>query len=70
MNLNLRKIPFGKQAKLPVAYKDIQIGDYTADFAADEKIIVEIKVISQFNSAHEAQAMHYLAQPVAVLPFC
>ncbi len=59
--LELRKIPFGKQVKLPITYKDILIGEYVADFVVDGKIIVEIKAVSQFNSAHEAQAMHYLA---------
>ena len=27
----------------------------------DEKLIVEIKAVSNFNSQHQAQAMHYLA---------
>jgi len=58
--LKLRNIPFAQQIHLPVTYKNTLIGDYIADFVIDEKIIVEIKAVSQFNSAHEAQAMHYL----------
>jgi GxxExxY protein len=57
----LRKIPFEAQKNLPVQYKDISIGDYVADFLVDEKIIVEIKAISNLNDSHEAQAHHYLA---------
>lgn len=59
--LTLRTIPFEKQARLPVIYKDILVGEYIADFVVDGKVIVEIKAVSNFNSQHQAQAMHYLA---------
>ena len=59
--LTLRGIPFEKQVKLPVRYKDILIGEYMADFIIDGKLIVEIKAVSNFNSQHQAQALHYLA---------
>jgi GxxExxY protein len=59
--LTLRGIPFQKQVKLPVIYKDVLVGEYVADFILDGKLIVEIKAVSNFNSQHQAQAMHYLA---------
>ena len=59
--LTLRGIPFGKQVKLPVSYKGEVVGEYIADFIIDGKLIVEIKAVSNFNSQHQAQAMHYLA---------
>ncbi len=59
--LTLRCIPFEKQVKLPVSDKDILVGEYMADFIIDGKLIVEIKAVSNFNSQHQAQAMHYLA---------
>lgn len=58
--LALRGIPFEKQVKLPVTYKDILVGEYIADFIIDGKLLVEIKAVSNFNSQHQAQAMHYL----------
>lgn len=58
--LTFRKIPFNRKVKLPVSYKDELIGEYEADLVVDEKIIVEIKSVSRFNPAHEAQAIHYL----------
>ncbi|HLO32545.1 MAG TPA: GxxExxY protein, partial [Anaerolineales bacterium] len=54
-------IPFEKQVKLPVCYKDVAVGEYLADFIIDGKLIVEIKAVSNFHSQHQAQAMHYLA---------
>ena len=59
--LTLRGIPFGQQVRLPVSYKDVLVGEYIADFIIDGKLIVEIKAVSNFNSQHQAQAMHYLA---------
>ena len=58
--LTLRGIPFEKQVKLPVNYKDVLVGEYFADLIIDGKLIVEIKAVSNFNSQHQAQAMHYL----------
>jgi GxxExxY protein len=58
--LRARNIPFQEQVHLPVVYKGELVGDYIADFVIDGKLIVEIKAVSRLNSAHQAQAMHYL----------
>lgn len=57
----MRSIPFEHQVELPVLYKGDMIGLYKADLVIDNKIIVEIKGVSRLNSAHHAQALHYLA---------
>ena len=44
-----------------MTYKDVLVGDYVADFVVDDKLIVDIKAASQLSTAHQAQAMHYLA---------
>jgi len=59
--LRLRKILFEEQVHLPIGYKGELVGDYIADFVIDGKLIVEIKAVSRLSSAHQAQAMHYLA---------
>lgn len=56
----LQEIPFVQQRRLTVEYKDIVVGDYIADFVVDEKIIVEIKAVSNLTSSHQAQALNYL----------
>ena len=58
--LALRGIPFASKVKLPVTYKDVEVGIYEADLVVDKKSIVEIKAVSKFNASHQAQAMHYL----------
>lgn len=59
--LSLRRISFQPQLELPVTYKNDIVGVYKTDLVVDDKIIVEIKSVSRLNSAHEAQAHHYLA---------
>jgi len=58
--LRARNILFEEQVHLPVTYKSELVGNYVADFVIDGKLIVEIKAVSRLNSAHQAQAMHYL----------
>ena len=58
--LTLRSIPFEPQKRLTVTYKGLDMGDYQADVVVDNQIILELKAISALNSAHEAQAHHYL----------
>jgi GxxExxY protein len=59
--LRLRGIPFEEHKSLPVYYKGQLVGEYQADLIVDGKIIVELKVVSTLNTAHAAQARHYLA---------
>ena len=59
--LTLQGIPFEQYKKLTVTYKDILIGEYEADFVVDDKIILELKAVSDIHPQHEAQAHHYLA---------
>ena len=59
--LKLLGIPFEQQERLTVKYKDVVVGDYIADFVIDEKIIIEIKAVSNLTSSHQAQALNYLA---------
>ena len=59
--LTLHGIRFERKVKLPVIYKDVEIGIYEADLVVDGKFVVEIKSVSKFNASHQAQATHYLA---------
>lgn len=57
----LRYIPFEEYKPLAVFYKDVNVGDFVADFVVDENIIVEIKARSVLEPIHVAQAHNYLA---------
>jgi GxxExxY protein len=58
--LALRGIPFEQQVRLPVRYKSILVGEYTADFVIESKIILELKAVTEIHDAYRAQTIHYL----------
>lgn len=59
--LALRGIRIEQFKRLPVVYKGVTVGDYVADIVVEDKIILEIKAISQLLPRHRAQALNYLA---------
>jgi GxxExxY protein len=46
--------------RITVLYKDINAGDYAADLFVDGKVVVELKVSAEYNSADEAQLLNEL----------
>ena len=57
----LRGIRFRHQMPVPVSYKGESLGDdFKLDLLIEEKLVVEIKAVSQLNPIHEAQLLTYL----------
>lgn len=56
-----RNIPFVTQQELSISYKGQQLRQsYKPDFICFEKIIIEIKAISDLRPEHQAQTLNYL----------
>jgi len=53
-------LEFEQQSPLKVYYRDTLVGRYVADFVVEDKLIVEIKALSQLTRQHDAQIMNYL----------
>ena len=61
MELQLRGIPYVKQAKLPIFYKGRQLTkEYVADLIVLESVVVELKALDQLSSKDDAQILNYL----------
>jgi GxxExxY protein len=61
IELGLRGLPFVPQAELQLTCKGrILKKTYQPDFACFDKIIVEIKVVSELTDEHRAQVHNYL----------
>ena len=61
IELTDRRIPFAHPWKLTIAYKGRTLTKtYEADFVCYEKIIVEVKAVTQIINDHRAQAINYL----------
>ncbi len=48
------------QKSLDVYYKNQLVGEFKSDIIAEDKIIIEIKAVSNLTTQHEAQLINYL----------
>ena len=60
IELNLQGINHEREKEMPLQYKDYNIGTRRVDFFVEEKIMVEIKALTELVDVHLAQAMNYL----------
>jgi GxxExxY protein len=61
MEFALQAIPFTAQAALSISYKGQKLKQrYIPDFMCREKIIVELKAVTQVTDEHRAQVLNYL----------
>jgi GxxExxY protein len=49
-----------QQYPVNVYYDDILVGEYYADLFVEDKVIVELKAVSELAKAHETQLVNYL----------
>lgn len=60
IELRLRGIPFVAQQLLPLEYKTQRLrAKYAPDFICFDKIIVELKALTELNDEHRAQMLNY-----------
>jgi GxxExxY protein len=60
LELTARQIMYKRQAPIAVLCKQMQVGEYRADFLIDGKIVSEIKATSALIAEHHTQVLHYL----------
>ena len=53
-------IPYHKEYPLNVFYKDEVVGEFRADMLVDNRVVIELKAVSNLVSAHEVQLVNYL----------
>jgi len=49
-----------RQKDISVFFRGTRIGDFKADLIVNEKVIIELKAVRTFDTAHEAQLINYL----------
>lgn len=61
IELEVRGLPFEREKSFDLFYKDKLLNaKYIADFVVDNKIIVELKSVSDILPEHRAQLINYL----------
>jgi GxxExxY protein len=53
-------VPYKREEKLAVKYKEEVVGSYRPDFVVDGKIILELKAVEFIPKAYETQLLQYL----------
>ena len=61
IEFKVRNIPYQKEVKLDIYYKEQLLNKYyMADFICFDKVIVEVKALSELTPEHESQLINYL----------
>ena len=61
VELGIRGLAINQQRQFPVQYKGHAVGILIPDFIVESKVVVDPKVVSEFNESHIAQMLGYLA---------
>jgi GxxExxY protein len=59
--LALRGMQFQRQVRLPINYKTAVVGTHVLDLIVDDKVIVELKAMSELAEVHRAIVLSYMA---------
>ncbi len=54
------KIPFEREKRIPVYYREHIMGDFIADLVVQEILVVELKSVEALLTAHSVQLVNYL----------
>ncbi len=49
-----------QQAPIRVSYAGVAVGEYMADLVVDDRVILELKAVSELDDVHSAQTLNYL----------
>ncbi|MGE3309742.1 MAG: GxxExxY protein [Limisphaerales bacterium] len=61
IELDLRRIPFVSKPRTSIEYKDRRLNtEYIPDFICHDRILIELKAVSQLANEHRAQLHNYL----------
>jgi len=58
--LTLRGIPFEQQKRVTVSYKGKVVGKHRLDIVVEDKILLELKAVSQLTDVFKQQVLSYL----------
>lgn len=58
IEMTLHELSFSRELEMPIFYRNEGIGTRRVDFFVEEKVMVEIKAVSELNNTHLAQAIN------------
>lgn len=60
--IELRKadLDFEREREIPIYYDEIEVGRRRVDFLVENRVLVELKAVSELDDRHLAQGINYL----------
>lgn len=55
-----REIPYQQQARFPLTYRDVKVGEFIPDLIAFEKVVIDTKTIPRITDVEIGQMINYL----------
>jgi GxxExxY protein len=53
-------LDFARELEMPLFYKETEVGTRRVDFLVEQKVLVELKAVSEITLIHHAQIINYL----------
>jgi len=60
IELQEKGLQFARELEMPLYYKNNQVGSRRADFLVEDKVLLELKAVSEITTTHHAQILNYL----------
>lgn len=60
VEFGIRNIPYSRQTRFPVTYKDTQVGEFIPDLLVFDRLIVELKTVPAITDCERGQVLNYL----------
>ncbi len=60
IELRSRNLAVESQVPIDVTYKEVTVGQYTADLVVENQVILELKAVESLRQTHTAQILNYL----------
>lgn len=60
MEMTQAALEFSREHEMKIHYKGVEIGSRRADFFVEDRLMVELKAVTQLEDVHLAQTINYL----------
>lgn len=60
IEMNRAGLSFGREVEVPIFYDGHEVGSRRADFIVSNRVVVELKALTELENVHIAQARNYV----------
>ena len=60
LEMEKQGLGFARELEMPIHYEGVEVGTRRVDFLVEDKVLVELKAITEITDVHYAQTINYL----------